>query len=316
MHRVSRPAEVRVFSTVLPALVFVAIWGSLLPFQPSDGMSPGVLVWWTALCAVSIFNIWAWRLSGRWVARCKAETDPLAFGFQRWQLFLCAIYVFGCAFRSVLPRGDVQRIGMFDTWMSSVFVGRSVATLVELCFAAQWALWLCQTARHANSPITVAVSWLLVPLIVVAELCSWHAVLTTNYLGNVIEESIWALAGILVVIGCAALWYPCARAARIRLALVMLCGLAFVTYMCTVDVPMYAGRWIGDEAGGKTYLSLTQGLWDAGSRWTVTHSWDQWRPEVLWMTLYFSVGVWTSLALVHASRFASSRRGVTSLAQT
>ncbi len=43
-------------------------------------------------------------------------------------LLLCAAYVFGCAFRSVLPRADVQRICLFDTWLSSVVVGRSVAT--------------------------------------------------------------------------------------------------------------------------------------------------------------------------------------------
>jgi hypothetical protein len=41
-------------------------------------------------------------------------------------LLLCAGYVFGCAFRSILPRADVQRICLFDTWLSSVVVGRSV----------------------------------------------------------------------------------------------------------------------------------------------------------------------------------------------
>ena len=55
-------------------------------------------------------------------------------------LLLCAGYVFGCAFRSVLPRADVQRICLFDTWLSSVVIGRSVATVAELCFAAQWAI--------------------------------------------------------------------------------------------------------------------------------------------------------------------------------
>ena len=47
-------------------------------------------------------------------------------------LLFCAGYVFGCAFRSFLPRADVQRICLFDTWLSSVFVGRTVATVAEL----------------------------------------------------------------------------------------------------------------------------------------------------------------------------------------
>jgi hypothetical protein len=71
---------------------------------------------------------------------------------------------------------------------------------------------------------------------------------------------------------------------------------------------MYAGRWLADEANGTVYLSLGQGLWDAGSRWKVTHAWEEWRAEMPWMSLYFSVGVWSSIALVHASRFASKLR--------
>jgi hypothetical protein len=73
--------------------------------------------------------------------------------------------------------------------------------------------------------------------------------------------------------------------------------------MCTVDVPMYVSRWLADEANGREYLSLSQGFWDVRSRWTVTFAWDQWRTEIPWMSLYFSVGVWCSIALVHAPRF-------------
>ncbi len=71
-------------------------------------------------------------------------------------LLLCAAYVFGCAFRSFLPRADVQRICLFDTWLSSVVVGRSVATVAEICFAAQWAIILYQLGtiirRHRQFP--------------------------------------------------------------------------------------------------------------------------------------------------------------------
>ena len=62
-------------------------------------------------------------------------------------VLLCAAYVFGCAFRSILPRADVQRIALFDTWLSSVFVGRSVATIAEVCFVIQWAIVLRQLGK-------------------------------------------------------------------------------------------------------------------------------------------------------------------------
>ena len=62
-------------------------------------------------------------------------------------VLLCAAYVFGCAFRSILPRADVQRIALFDTWLSSVMVGRTVATIAEVCFVIQWAIVLRQLGK-------------------------------------------------------------------------------------------------------------------------------------------------------------------------
>ena len=75
-------------------------------------------------------------------------------------LLLCAAYVFGCAFRSFLPRADVQRICLFDTWLSSVVVGRSVATLAEICFAAQWAIVLHQLGTMTGADTTLNAAWI------------------------------------------------------------------------------------------------------------------------------------------------------------
>ena len=41
----------------------------------------------------------------------------------------------------------------------------------------------------------------------------------------------------------------------------------------------------------------SEGLRDVSTRWTVTHDLAAWREEILWMSLYFSAGVWASLAL-------------------
>src|SRR5262249_60193305 len=106
-------------------------------------------------------------------------------------LFLSAAYVFGCAFRSFLPRADVQRICLFDTWLSSVIVGRSVATVAEICFVMQWAIILPQLGTMTGAQTALTVAWVIVPLILIAGCFSWYAVLTRNYVGNAIEKSIW-----------------------------------------------------------------------------------------------------------------------------
>jgi hypothetical protein len=227
--------------------------------------------------------------------------------FQRWQLLLSAVFVLGCGFRSLFPRGDVQRIALVDTWLSSVLVGRSVATLAELCFMAQLALVLYAASKGARCRSGVVIAWLLVPLIAVAETCSWYAITTTCYIGNALEESIWTIAAGLLVGGMIALW-PRVRARQRRfLAAALLLGVGYILFMCTVDVPMYLTRWQADEASGRSYLSVAQGLHDAWTRRVVTFDWEEWRTEVPWMTLYFSAAVWWSLALVHTPRWLHAK---------
>ena len=91
--------------------------------------------WWGLLTFVSAANIAIWFLLYR-EFHTELATRFSSSSSTELMLLLSAAYVFGCAFRSLLPRADVQRICLFDTWLSSVVVGRSVATVAELCFAA------------------------------------------------------------------------------------------------------------------------------------------------------------------------------------
>src|SRR5499426_2758600 len=119
--------------------------------------------WWGLLALVSGVNIAVWILLYRYLQQpptgSLGRTPDLEL-----MLFLSASYVFGCAFRSFLPRADVQRICLFDTWLSSVLIGRSVATVAEVCFAAQWAIVLRQLGGIAGSDATMSVAWAIVPL--------------------------------------------------------------------------------------------------------------------------------------------------------
>ena len=263
-------------------------------------MSNAVFAWWALLCTVSALNVLAWFASAAVLQRRQAVLTPEVYAMRRLQLLLSAGYVLGCGFRSVLPVYDVPRLCLFDTWLSSVVVGRSVATFAELCFATQWALMLNEASRRIGSSFGKTSAFVMVPLIVVAEVCSWYSVLTTSNLGHVMEETIWALCAALMVASLVAIWPRCSARLRPLLALWCVAGVGYVAFMFMVDVPMYLGRWLADEANGRAYLSLAQGLLDVSSRWVVSHRWEDWHSEVTWMTLYFSCAVWLSIALVHA----------------
>src|SRR5215211_2047711 len=153
--------------------------------------------WWGLLTLVSGANIAVWFLLYRRLHEQPTGSLGRTSGIEL-MLLLSAAYVFGCAFRSFLPRADVQRICLFDTWLSSVVVGRTVATVAEVCFAAQWAMILYRLGTMTGADTALNVAWVILPLIIIAECFSWSAVLTRNYWGNAIENSIWAVAFFII----------------------------------------------------------------------------------------------------------------------
>ena len=264
--------------------------------QPSSlAWSNPLAWWWGGLTLVSGVNIAIWFLLYH-----QLQGQPggsLGTSGIELMLLLCAAYVFGCAFRSFLPRADVQRICLFDTWWSSVVVGRSVATVAEIAFAAQWAMILHQLGSMTGSDTTLNVAWVIVPLILVAECFSWYAVLTTNYLHNAIENSLWAVAFFLVGIGLCRLLPEFDGPVRVILVIAVVGIAAYLAFLMTVDVPMYLSRWRTEVGDGSTLLSPLEGLRDVSTRWVVTHDLAEWKDEIAWMSLYFSLAVWASLAL-------------------
>jgi hypothetical protein len=259
----------------------------------SDGESLWVSVWWAAMALFSVVNV------GLLVHAARGDKPPL----RRAQVVCCAILVAGCMFRSIVPRADVQRICLFDSWICSVAVGRSVATVAEVSLVAQWSLYLYEIGTAAASRVTVAIAKLLVPGILVAEGFSWYAVLTTNFVGNVVEQSIWTASAAICLVGLFTS-YPRSGGKLRKVAIGASLGCAaYVAFMLNVDIPMYLHRLHADTLAGRHYLTIDQGLRDAAHRWIVTHRLSDWRDEMAWMFFYFTAAVWLNIALIRAPRF-------------
>jgi hypothetical protein len=251
--------------------------------------------WWVFLTVVSGANIAVWFVLYRELpAQMTAPSGSASLGAM---LLLSAAYVFGCAFRSLLPRADVQRICLFDTWLSSVVVGRSVATVAEIAFVAQWAILLHQLGTMTGAETALNAAWVIVPLILIAECFSWYAVLTTHYLYNAIENSLWAVAFFIVGIGLCRLLPEFDGAVRLALVMAVIGIVGYLAFLMTIDVPMYLSRWRTEVGDGSSLLSPLEGLRDVSTRWVVTHDIAEWKDEIPWMSLYFSAAVWASLAL-------------------
>lgn len=265
-------------------------------------MSP-VKIWWLFISIAAVTNIALWFYSASKLSKRKDILDPYAYKWRHTLLWLSGVYVIGCAFRSFLPRIDLERVCLAETWMSSMLVGRTVATIAEIAIIVQCSILLREAGKEAGDQFSARVARLIVPIVLVAECSSWYAVITTNYLASVIEESLWTISGILLAYSFISLWTRVRRVQRYFLLAMLLSCLGYIMFMVMIDVPMYWHRYRQDTAMGINYLSLTQGIVDAAKTCTVSFDWPIWRQETVWMTLYFTVAVWASILLAHAPGF-------------
>ena len=143
-----------------------------------------MLSWWRALCALALLNVCLWLAV--WYF------GPVSGVHGGLQLTLSGIYVAVCAYRSVLPRVDLERLVVVDTHLSSIFLGRAAATVAEIFFALQLGLLVHQLGVHAGMPSVQKAAWAVPMFMVVAQGFCWHSVLTLNHITQAVESLLWA----------------------------------------------------------------------------------------------------------------------------
>lgn len=235
------------------------------------------------LCAAALFNAALWGLAAWWLA-----PDPEVEATRNALLWLSAVYVAGCAFRSALPMVDVPRYCLHDTPVSRIFVGRSVATVAELAFVLQWAILMHEAGA-------VRAGYAVVAMIAVAEILSWLAVLTRNDLYHAAENALWAVAAGFAAAFLASRWSDAGPVGRQVIAIAIAIAALYIAFMAVYVVPMYLRR----RAPGGVYLPLREGLAQVLGKCRVEHDWRQWRQDAAWLTPYFTICVWLSIALAY-----------------
>jgi hypothetical protein len=132
----------------------------------------------------------------------------------------------------------------------------------------------------------------------IAQAFCWHSILTLNHITQAVESLLWA-AGFSWM---AALFTIIALDTHGMVHFLAIAGVlgsvTFVAYAVAVDIPLYVRRFRSGRALGQNYLSITHGAKDAWHRREMSHSWDRWKDDALWLTPYFSVGAWLSMALI------------------
>lgn len=250
------------------------------------------LAWWRALCVLAALNVGLW-VAAWWLVPSR---DP----YVTLQLALSGVYVLVCAYRSVLPRVDLERLVFVDTRLSSILLGRSAATVAEICFGLQLSLLVHRLGAEAGMPSVQLAAWAIAACTAAAQAFCWHSVLTLNHVTQAVESLLWAaglswMAALLVIVA-----LDTSGTVHTLAAAGIVASAGFVAYVLAFDVPMYLRRTREARARGLPCLSLGRGLRDAWERREPTRRWASWRDDAAWLTPYFSLGVWCSLAMVLA----------------
>lgn len=251
------------------------------------------MFWWRALCGLAVVNICLWILVWRY--------SPSGNAHATLQLCLSGVYVLVCAYRSVLPRVDLERLVVVDSRLSSIFYGRAAATVAEICFGIQLGLLVDQLGARAGLVWVQDAAWAVPVFTFAAQFFCWHSVLTLNHITQAVESLLWAagfswMAALLAVVA-----MDSSGPVQMLAATGIAVSSVFVAYVLGVDIPLYVRRFRKGKAIGLEYLSLAQGARDAMERRVPDMRWDSWKDDALWLTPYFSAGAWISMALVFVS---------------
>ena len=212
------------------------------------------ILWWRLLSSIAVINILIWVLT---VAPLSADVPYL-----KWHIILSGIYTAVCAFRSFVPRIDVERYCIVDSWVSSMVAGRSAATIAEISFAIQMGLLLHEVGGMTGLTWLQTLTIPVIALLTLAQCFCWCGVITLNNFWHAVEESIWALTfamvGVAMLMSAPVLegtWQTMGYVAA------ALCA-GYVIFMVVVDVPMYLKRWRSGAEKGEKRLGFGEGFKD------------------------------------------------------
>jgi hypothetical protein len=259
-------------------------------YLSDDYQSDKTYAWWKFLCLIAVFNmgIWGWVIY-------SYEAPHSTFYIQA---ILSGIYVSVCAFRSLFPRIDLERYCLHDSIFSSVALGRTCATIAEICFSIQCAIIIYSIALSIQSQWMLFIAYSIVPIIVIAQIFCWHATLTLNHFWHSMEEAAWVVMLVLIA-GCfVSGFFLLSADYQVFMAIGLASCIISIWIMLFIDIPMYLSRAKERQHKGHRTLTIKAGLQDALSRREHTQSWGIWKQEVIWITSYFTFGVWLSISMM------------------
>ena len=213
---------------------------------------------------------------------------------------LSAIFVIVNSIRAIWIRHDGTRNVLYDNFMSNPLMGRIITTVSEISFVVLIILIMKQiiTRGNHNKRLNIPLNIIFI-IIFIAEIFCWSGCLSKNQLWHVLEESSWAISSIILTVVMVIIKIN-EKNTHIQNFLIIgiILSIIYQIFMFTVDIPMYFKRtMIRKTKENSKNINLYERFIDM-SKYQVSKKYEDWVQEMPWMTGYFTVGSWISIALI------------------
>ena len=256
--------------------------------------------WWCIISLAGVLNIYlVYSLIMRHDKPNASSKSTAAYdNTMKW---LAVPYVFMTIWRSFWPAMYNERATYWDNWMSSVFLGRLLATIGEICYAHQAGYGLLR-ANEELKLISGRDNWFIdngidflsklsMFLCTIAQCFCITGMFTRDHWFGGIEESMWTVANASI--------FPCAvfmfyealehqnrhidlESTKRFLFMMIFVSLAFALYVGFEHVPILLGMSAKEHSEGVEFMKITDGFWHSITVWTATKTYESWKNDWLW----------------------------------
>jgi len=220
---------------------------------------------------------------------------------QRLIQFSAFPYVWQTTWRCIFISEYVDRHTIGDHPLNSVLLARIFAAVGEFTFGIQLAFAL----RTYTSDVALAI----LPLDFIGQVFATSGTITRSNLCFLCEGILWTLI-FAVLCGVAAVTLlrstSLTSEATTFLRLVVAFTVPGMVYMVGGYIPLCFAAWSKEseaqekckEDGLKKRRPIGELAWEALVMRVPTMDWAVWQGEVVWQTLYFAIGTWSSVWLM------------------
>ena len=224
---------------------------------------------------------------------------------------LTLIYVLVCTIRAIWLKNVTERFCLFNFPLSSPLLDRFLSTVSELSFVLVNIILIQCLILKIYKKIYPKMNYLFIiifSLIVVAEINSWFGVIIQNYLFTFIEESIWGIFGIFLLIIYICLLkkvYIGHSKNMVYLYYIIIpaiiFSILFIYYIIKYDLPNWINKWYIFNKNKfvifpKDFFKKCKDMLNCKR---INNSFDIWKDDLLFYSLYFIFAVWASMYILY-----------------